>query len=42
MDNGQFGVLRGYRVNAEKVRSKGVEADFKAVASDRFTLKSEF
>lgn len=35
--NGQFGVLRGYLANAGKVRSQGIEADFKIVASDRFT-----
>lgn len=35
--NGQFGVLRGYLANADKVRSQGVEADFKIRASDRFT-----
>ncbi|MEK7342342.1 MAG: TonB-dependent receptor [Pseudomonadota bacterium] len=37
VNNGQFGVLRGYLANAEKVRSQGIEADFKVVASDRFT-----
>ena len=35
--NGQLGVLRGYLANAGKVRSQGVEADFKVRASDRFT-----
>lgn len=35
--NGQFGVLRGYLANAGKVRSQGIEADFKVVTSDRFT-----
>lgn len=35
--NGQLGVLRGYLANAGKVRSQGVEADFKIRASDRFT-----
>lgn len=37
VNNGQFGVLRGYLANAGKVRSQGIEADFKVVASDRFT-----
>ncbi len=37
VNNGQFGVVRGYLANAEKVRSQGIEADFKVVASDRFT-----
>ena len=35
--NGQLGVLRGYLANAGKVRSQGVEADFKVRASDRFS-----
>lgn len=35
--NGQFGVLRGYLANAGKVRSQGIEADFKVRPSDRFT-----
>lgn len=37
VNNGQFGVLRGYLANAQKVRSQGIEADFKIVVSDRFT-----
>lgn len=37
VNNGQFGVTRGYLANADKVRSQGIEADFKVVASDRFT-----
>jgi iron complex outermembrane recepter protein len=37
VNNGQFGVVRGYLANAEKVRSQGIEADLKVVASDRFT-----
>lgn len=35
--NGQLGVLRGYLANAGKVRSQGMEADFKIRTSDRFT-----
>ena len=35
--NGQLGVLRGYLANADKVRSQGLEADFKIRASDRFS-----
>jgi iron complex outermembrane recepter protein len=35
--NGQLGVLRGYLANAEKVRSQGIEADFKVRPSDRFS-----
>ncbi|MCW3836685.1 TonB-dependent receptor [Sphingomonas canadensis] len=34
--NGQFGVLRGYLANADRVRSKGVEVDFSIRPSDRF------
>ncbi|HKX78899.1 MAG TPA: TonB-dependent receptor [Novosphingobium sp.] len=37
VNGGQFGTVRGYLANAEKVRSQGVEADFKIRASDRFT-----
>ncbi|MEP6868090.1 MAG: TonB-dependent receptor [Novosphingobium sp.] len=37
VSNGQFGVLRGYLANAGKVRSQGIEADFKIRPSDRFT-----
>ncbi len=37
VNNGQFGVLRGYLANAGKVRSQGIEADFSIRASDRFT-----
>ncbi len=36
--NGQFGVLRGYLANADKVRSQGLEADFKIRPSDRFSF----
>ncbi|WP_324739899.1 TonB-dependent receptor [Tsuneonella sp. CC-YZS046] len=35
--NGQLGVLRGYLANAGKVRSQGIEADFKVRPSDRFS-----
>ncbi|HWJ71012.1 MAG TPA: TonB-dependent receptor [Sphingobium sp.] len=34
--NGQFGVLRGYLANADKVRTQGVEADFSIRPSARF------
>jgi iron complex outermembrane receptor protein len=37
VNGGQFGTVRGYLANAEKVRSQGIEADFKVVVSDRFT-----
>ena len=37
VNGGQFGTVRGYLANAEKVRSQGIEADFKIRASDRFT-----
>lgn len=37
VNNGQFGVLRGYLANAGKVRSQGIEADFSIRPSDRFT-----
>ena len=37
VNGGQFGTVRGYLANAEKVRSQGVEADFKIRPSDRFT-----
>jgi iron complex outermembrane receptor protein len=37
VNGGQFGTVRGYLANAEKVRSQGIEADFKVVASDRLT-----
>lgn len=35
--NGQLGVLRGYLANAGKVRSQGLEADFKIRTSERFS-----
>ena len=37
VNGGQFGTVRGYLANAEKVVSQGIEADFKIVASDRLT-----
>ncbi|KXU29695.1 TonB-dependent receptor [Sphingobium sp. 22B] len=37
VNGGQFGTVRGYLANADKVRSQGIEADFKVVVSDRFT-----
>jgi len=37
VSNGQFGVLRGYLANAEKVRTQGVEADITLRPSRRFT-----
>ncbi|MEN9683112.1 MAG: hypothetical protein RLZZ427_863, partial [Pseudomonadota bacterium] len=37
VNGGQFGTVRGYLANAEKVRSAGIEADFKLRASERFT-----
>ncbi|PNU02867.1 TonB-dependent receptor [Novosphingobium guangzhouense] len=36
VNNGQFGVLRGYLANAGAVRSQGVEADFSVRPSERF------
>ncbi|PSJ36236.1 TonB-dependent receptor [Sphingomonas deserti] len=36
--NGQLGVLRGYLANAEKVRVRGLEADFSARPTERLTL----
>jgi iron complex outermembrane receptor protein len=35
--NGEFGVLRGFLANADKVRSRGIEADFSVRPSERFT-----
>ena len=37
MNGGQFGTVRGYLANAEKVRSQGIEADFKITPSNRFS-----
>jgi len=36
VNNGQFGVLRGYLANAGAVRSQGLEADFSVRPSERF------
>ncbi|MFC0205473.1 TonB-dependent receptor [Novosphingobium soli] len=36
VNNGQYGVLRGYLANAGKVRSQGVEVDFSVRPSERF------
>jgi len=36
VNNGQFGVLRGFLANADKVRSQGIEADFAIRPSQRF------
>lgn len=36
VNNGQFGVLRGYLANAGKVRTQGVEVDFSVRPSERF------
>lgn len=36
VNNGQFGVLRGYLANAGKVRTQGGEADFSIRPSERF------
>lgn len=36
VNNGQFGVLRGYLANAGAVRSQGVEADFSVRPTERF------
>jgi len=38
VSNGQFGTVRGYLANAEKVRSKGVEADFSLRPSDHYNV----
>jgi iron complex outermembrane receptor protein len=37
VNNGQFGVLRGFLANAGMVRSQGIEADFSIRPSERFT-----
>jgi len=37
VNGGQFGTVRGYLANAEKVRSQGIETDFKIRPSDRLT-----
>lgn len=36
VNNGQFGVLRGYLANADAVRTQGVEWDFSVRPSERF------
>lgn len=36
VNNGQFGVLRGFLANADKVRSQGIEADLAIRPSQRF------
>lgn len=36
VNNGQFGVLRGYLANADKVRTQGFEWDFSVRPSERF------
>lgn len=37
VSNGQFGVLRGYLANADRVRTQGIEVDFSVRPSERFT-----
>lgn len=37
VNGGQFGTVRGYLANADKVRSQGIEADFKITPTDRFS-----
>ncbi|HEU4650035.1 MAG TPA: TonB-dependent receptor, partial [Croceibacterium sp.] len=37
VSNGQYGVLRGYLANADRVRTQGVELDFSVRPSQRFT-----
>jgi iron complex outermembrane receptor protein len=36
VNGGQFGTVRGYLANAGKVRSQGIETDFKVQPSERF------
>ncbi|MBD3761621.1 TonB-dependent receptor [Rhizorhabdus sp.] len=36
VNGGQFGTVRGYLANADKVRSQGIETDFRINPSDRF------
>lgn len=38
VNNGQLGVLRGYLANADKVRVRGIEADFSARPNDRLSV----
>jgi iron complex outermembrane receptor protein len=37
VSNGQYGVLRGYLANADRVRTQGIEVDFSVRPSPRFT-----
>ncbi|MES2157253.1 MAG: TonB-dependent receptor [Pseudomonadota bacterium] len=37
VNGGQFGTVRGYLANADRVRSQGIEADFKIAPSERFS-----
>jgi iron complex outermembrane receptor protein len=37
VNGGQFGTVRGYLANAEKVRSQGIEADFKVTPNERLS-----
>jgi iron complex outermembrane receptor protein len=37
VNGGQFGTVRGYLANAEKVRSQGIETDFRINPSERFS-----
>ncbi|MGV3768557.1 MAG: TonB-dependent receptor [Sphingobium phenoxybenzoativorans] len=37
VNGGQFGTVRGYLANAEKVRSQGIEADFKVTPNERIS-----
>jgi hypothetical protein len=39
--NGEFGVLRGFLANADKVRSRGIEADFSVRPSERFDVSPD-
>ncbi|WCT75243.1 TonB-dependent receptor [Sphingomonas naphthae] len=36
VSNGQFGTVRGYLANAEKVRTRGIETDFSIRPTERF------
>jgi len=40
VNGGQFGTVRGYLANAGKVRSQGIETDFKVQPSERFNAYS--
>jgi iron complex outermembrane receptor protein len=37
VNGGQFGTVRGYLANAQKVRSQGIEADFKITPNERIS-----